>query len=428
MSITRAYALGILSFSCQLAFPNLSTVGENLWHLNRKIGDVVCDTKEKACNIESSMVDVLEKVCRIEISVIDELAKVCDTHDCSPIPISSGGTLTVPGVTYCLTQNLVGQSFVFGADEITLDLNGFEVDGTGNASAVTMVSRTGCELRNGTISSAIVNGVNLLNCELITIRDVDFTQTPTGINVAGVSLVIDVRNCNFSGHTSEAICYNTVNAGRIINCSFKANTGTRVIDLSLCEGIAVTDCLFSTNTGTVLQVIEMQNTTNSCVEGCKISNSTAISLFNLCKGILLSLCTACAVQSCTILGVIGGPSGLGTGIQINGGSENMIIDNIISGLGTVNGLGELTGILSQDSISGLIKGNCITMQPENQGVFGISVLSGTTPWIANAIRVPKEVQADIPATSPKVVYTFSTGTVVPNIFPVAPLHNLIAVD
>ncbi len=225
MNMSRSYAFSlsvIFLASSQLAYPNLATVGENIWHLTRRIGDITCTIEDKVCDIE-------DKVCDIELSVIEELAKVCDIHDCSPIPVSTGGTLSAPG-TYCLTQNVTG-AFVFGLDDIVLDLNGFELNGVGNAIAVTMSSRSNCELRNGSILGATADCLNIVSSNSVTVRNVDFSTTPTGIAVASTTN-LSVVDCTFRDHTSEAICSSNMNGGRIKNCSFTQNLGARVVDLA----------------------------------------------------------------------------------------------------------------------------------------------------------------------------------------------------
>ena len=395
----RFYAFGMsIAFlvHCQTVVPNLATVGENLWHLNRRIGD-----------------------------------RVCDIHDCSPIPVSAGGTLSVPG-TYCLTQNITGTISISNND-ITLLLNGFSITAptSGNGISITASTRN-CRISGGSIvgdgssNNSIVVGAGASE---IFIDDVHCTGTPIGLNIASGAGKITVTNCGFRDHSSRAMSILANNGLQVKHCFFTNNSGTQVVSVFGGRGVVIEDCFFTDNQGLAnSDLIRFVSGFYCVVKLCKFTDNVSLGDF---VAVSFGAPVGCIVDSCDISGCGGGAGSSVRGIDFGLSTDVIATHNKISNLFTSDGNGSLTGILLDNYIGGLIKENSIELSPQSQTTLGVSLNSPAgreAAWIQNSIRVSLATQVGPPASMPRIIHDLSAGTLTPTPSPATVLHNLGIVD
>lgn len=126
------------------------------------------------------------------------------------IPVSSAQTIANPG-SYYLTQNISG-NMVIGADNVTLDLNGFTV--SDSSVGITVSFRTNVRIFNGTIRTSQLVGVNGLNAGDIHLHDL---QIMNGTNCVSMSnptgqIVISRISCRSTEQSGINIVSNSNDA------------------------------------------------------------------------------------------------------------------------------------------------------------------------------------------------------------------------
>jgi len=110
------------------------------------------------------------------------------------VPIASAKTASSPPACgdvitadVTLTKSLKGcaSGLVVGADNVTIDLNGYTIKGLGTAAGVGIdaADHTGITLKNGKVTD-FAEGIKLFNVSNSTIEDIVVRRTVTGIRVA----------------------------------------------------------------------------------------------------------------------------------------------------------------------------------------------------------------------------------------------------
>jgi parallel beta-helix repeat protein len=204
-------------------------------------------------------------------------------------PISSlPFTINTPG-SYYITGNLAGAAgqngIVIDADNVTLDLGGFELvgPGSGTVSAVRVnTPHSNATVRHGSargwLGSAIAAAS--VNCTEFHVEDVRvFNAGQTGIVLGnnGAASYCKVRGCVFSGISGGTNCH-------VTSCIV---TGTTTGDgINIGNDGVINDCTSSGNGSDGFQTTE-----NVTVNNCAAANNSA-SGYNLGSGSTVHGCTA----------------------------------------------------------------------------------------------------------------------------------------
>jgi parallel beta-helix repeat protein len=162
------------------------------------------------------------------------------SQDMMPFTIDSSGS-------YVVTENLTGSASVHGitiaADNVTLDLNGFELVGVAN-------SDDGISTSSGRRNLVILNGI-------IRAWDDDGVDAESATNVV-------VRNLLVSRNGDDGVRVGP--AGRVHGCLFYQNTGNAVVAF---DGSIVSDCVVRDNSGNGIVV------SNGCVVRDSVSRANS---------------------------------------------------------------------------------------------------------------------------------------------------------
>lgn len=225
--------------------------------------------------------------------------------------------ITQPG-SYYLTGNITGvvnkHGIEIAASGVTLDLNGFDLEGVPGMGAfdgvsATVVNLTNIEVRNGSVRNWGDEGVDLgtapaTNCRI------------EGLMVSGnagfglfAGFASTVSNCSVSDNTSTGI---NVSTGSIVsNCSAYRNLG---VGINISTGCTVSNCTADFNS---INGISAAN--GSTVIHCTVR-------FNIADGITCTF--QCVIRGNTCSN--NGSGGDGAGIRVTG-SDNRIEDNNCAG-------------------------------------------------------------------------------------------------
>lgn len=288
----------------------------------------------------------------------------------TPGNFSATFRITQPG-SYYLTGNITGSSGKFGievvASNVTIDLNGFTLQGTsGSLEGINVGSGSGFVLRNGIISGWGSDGLRSQRGR-VRVENVVFSDNAgrgaamnapgsvvvscvasgnalTGFSLSGSSVATDCVAQN-NGTTTSHYGFSAADDAQLTRCVATGNTGTG-IDVN--QRGRVIDCQASFNTvngistyigGSITGCVAGNNTLDGIHvgEGATVRNNHCNS--NGDDGIQLD-------DNCTAIGNncrSNGPSAEGAGIYIVGTGcrveENHLIQNnygILCGLATTN--------------------------------------------------------------------------------------------
>lgn len=291
-----------------------ATPGENIWQVNAFTCEVAEETTSKICEIESKL-DTIDLDFGNSINSIADIicSKLEMLETCIAITqedIDAGFTISTAG-KYCLVENVAHTSasaaITITASNVTLDLNGFFIDGTSTATQGVLVQNTNDVIvKNGTILSCTTNGVLIDNADRICFDGVKCSEnTSTGFTVLNEASHVLFTNCvafnngvvgflNLDGNyivykdclaTGGVIGYSIdlvtsatlVQSNVFINCNSlecsssgflaSADGGKSIIDTILCHCIAI-DC----GTGFDFDDAEVDDTI--IIECKSISNSS----------------------------------------------------------------------------------------------------------------------------------------------------------
>ena len=223
--------------------------------------------------------------------------------------------ISQPG-SYYLTTNLTGTSgfdgITISANDVTLDLNGFALEGIpGSGNGIYSGPKSGLVVRNGTIRGWGTSGIGAstaTDCRYQELRVSDnggrgiyagnnceihhCTANNNGLDGIAGGLSVTVTHSVAQNNTKEGI---TVSRdSRITDCAIKSNgdmglvTGDRAsltdsaivsnasVGVQTGEGCRVRSCLISDNGSDGLQTVA-----NSRVEGCTIPNNTGVGILGI---------------------------------------------------------------------------------------------------------------------------------------------------
>lgn len=150
------------------------------------------------------------------LAVLGSGAAQAETTVCTPVTLTQGfATIDSSGV-YCLTDSLTrsrttGSAIEIQANDVTLDLNGYVLDGSGagaytNATAIYANGRQNLTIKNGTVRG-FQRGINLIgsNSRGHVIEDIRAEgNTLMGISVTGSGSIIRRNRVFATGPTSNS--------------------------------------------------------------------------------------------------------------------------------------------------------------------------------------------------------------------------------
>ncbi len=259
--------------------------------------------------------------------------------------------------SYYLRKNLVGVAGKNGieilAKNVSLDLNGFALQGVPNSLSGILIAKNVCTVENGTICWWEQYGIMGESESALTIRNVKAYNNPMGGILAGYNSTIS--DCTTDWNTEYGI--KVVFGGRVLNCSTTASVtgiwvgqGCEVVNstASFCDvGIyaeardIIENCSAYTCYSTGIRAEG-----NAIIRSCSVVNGVifGIEAYNGCE------VSGCTIFSCGNAGIIteqsriigntiqdsgkGDMAGAGHGIELSWGggsavSENVLINNNI---------------------------------------------------------------------------------------------------
>jgi parallel beta-helix repeat protein len=219
--------------------------------------------------------------------------------------------ITLPG-SYYLTGNITGVAAKHGieiaASGVTLDLNGFELQGVAGSLdgvSATVASLTNITVVNGSVRSWGDEGIDLWTFSVTTCRVADLLARANAGSGISAREACAFFNCSASQNTNMGI--NTGDGCTITNCSAYQNT---FVGISAGQGCTVSNCSAYINTGTGISVNN----------GCTVADCTVRG--NTLDGIGCS--TTCVIRGNTCSS--NGNGGDGAGIHATS-SDNRIEGN-----------------------------------------------------------------------------------------------------
>lgn len=182
--------------------------------------------------------------------------KLCK-KSCESYPISKATVIDKPG-NYCLTNNILGDSMnpviLINADNVTLDLNSFQIDGNGVDIAVDIKSRKHITILNGSIVNTSRIGLNMVSCSDVELEDLSFEKhldvslkisaksiaTPS-LTITEPSVNISVNKCNIT-KGNRAMLFEGCSILQLSNCNIYNNTNTvnkAILEVFACNNVTM---------------------------------------------------------------------------------------------------------------------------------------------------------------------------------------------
>lgn len=301
---------------------------------------------------------------------------------CAATPIHKAKTIKHPG-NYCLTKNIRG-TITIASDNVTLDLNGFEIDAQGAANGIVATGHANLIIKNGTIIHASTAGLALIASENVVISQVNFiynSDISLSVQAQEISACPDfaivnpsqgilVEGCNIS-QGNRALLFRGCNELRVVDCNVYENINTvdnAVVSAEHCNEVIFEQVFVNRNIKAV---------TNQGQPLSILSPNIAVMLIQACNNVLLKNCTTNENFSESLmygLQINGVDFGFESGVCINPSlSKNISLDGHQSNNNT-NIVGTLvgTGILYSDNprISNSQTNGNVTLQAQNGTTFG----------------------------------------------------------
>lgn len=191
----------------------------------------------------------------------------CPVPPCAATPISEATTITQSG-NYCLTQDIIG-AIEIAADNVTLDLNSFLVNGNGEAAAITTSGFNNIIIKNGSVTNPESIGISANEATALLVE---------AVQIFGSDQALVLSGCRSSDIKS-------VKAYDNFNTFVDPTTfiGTAVVLIDNCENIELTDVQANNNTkeltdsvGTVdpgVGIISVNNSHSVTLTGCTTNNN-----------------------------------------------------------------------------------------------------------------------------------------------------------
>ena len=248
--------------------------------------------------------------------------------------------------SYCLTGNLSiasGNAIAVAASNVTIDLQGFELIGTGGTTGIFIAGGiSNVTIRNGTIRN-FTTGINGAGNSKVWVEKVRALNNGVGIFVDVNGAVIDcVAEAN--GGVGIAGADNCV----IHHCQSVANTGTNSHGISVGKAAQISGCVARSNAGSGI-VTGTDGTLSDCVatnntnggisigDSCTILNSTAnqngMNGGTTAGSHGISATNACTITNCTANKNTGDGLSLATGGSTGGAVHNSTFNgNTLNGI------------------------------------------------------------------------------------------------
>lgn len=120
----------------------------------------------------------------------------CKKATCASTVISAPTTITQSG-PYCLSRSIAG-TITIAADNVTLDLNSYEINANGSDYALVIQDATNVTVFNGSITGAQEAGIFIDPSAFVTIHDISILDNVTyGIDAQNVN-GLTLKNINFT--------------------------------------------------------------------------------------------------------------------------------------------------------------------------------------------------------------------------------------
>jgi parallel beta-helix repeat protein len=278
--------------------------------------------------------------------------------------------------SYYLTGNLSvasGNGIGIGANNVTIDLGGFELVGTGGSNGISVLGgQSNVTIRNGTIRNFVAKGIDGNGNSKVRVENVRAINNGNrGIQVDVNGAVIDclaegngshgisgasncvIRNCQSIGNTGAASHGISVgSSAQISGCVTRNNGGAGIVAGT---GSTLSDCVAGNNTSHGMDLLERCSVQNSSANENGINGGTTANSV----GIKALLC--CTVANCMA------SNNTGVGLLVNSftGAEGSTVQNSVFNSNTNGGiLVTRTGVISSCTAS-------------NNGGEGIHISNGT---------------------------------------------------
>jgi hypothetical protein len=229
------------------------------------------------------------------------LTQIEPRHPIESLPF----TVTAPGsyyLTACLTGNAGQDGIIVEANDVTIDLGGFALQGGGGGDSAVVVGgeRTGLCVRNGTIIDWAGYGIEAPQAREFRVEHLRVARNGTGGMLLGRAGV--VSDCVLDANTGEGL---GVNGGGTLIKDSSSSGNTEGFALRG-PGNTITGCNASNNTGSGIHVFGPGGFVNRCnstnngqhgietESGIRILESTA--QMNTLHGIKTGAC--CLVDRC----------------------------------------------------------------------------------------------------------------------------------
>jgi parallel beta-helix repeat protein len=250
--------------------------------------------------------------------------------------------------SYYLTGNITGISgkagIVISANDVTLDLRGFDFIGVSGSQIGIQITGTNVSVINGTVRAWGQDGINAGSATIGRFRDLTLCNNSGSGLVTGAASVVShcvaasnggsgilgASGCTISccAATSNSTGINATSGGcTIVSCTATNN----LTGLGGTDNCTLTDCTVTGNTG---HGIVLNN--GGTVHGCTVTNS---------GGPGITVASACTVSDCNV------SSNAGHGIFATG--DNLILSNNC----TSNGPGGGGAGISVSSTYNVVEGN-----------------------------------------------------------------------
>jgi len=273
-----------------------------------------------------------------------------------PAGVDSVHLIDQPG-SYYLTSNLAGVAGMsgirIGAEGVTLDLNGFRLEGVaGSEHGIVVGAFQAITIRNGTIDGFGMNGIEATSTQVCVVESIICRFN----SEIGIAVGTDARVTNCSAWTNFNGGILTGAAGLVTGCVSSENGG-HGFDLN--RGTAAFDCIASDNNGAGF----------TCVEEANINRCTARD--NVLRGLDGGANTT--VRDSLFAEDFLGGIYLGSGCQV---LDNHCVENSGPGI-RVNARSTVRGNTCDRNGDNLIDGPGILVEGQRNHIHG-NTLSGNT--------------------------------------------------
>jgi hypothetical protein len=270
--------------------------------------------------------------------------------------------------SYYLGGNLSiasGNAITVNANNVTIDLQGFEVIGTGGSAGIFLNGGvSNVTIRNGTIRNFTSDGINGQGNSTVRVEKV------RALNNAGSGIVVDLNGAviDCAAEANGAVGIVGTDNCVIQHCQSIGNTGANSHGIAVANAAQISGCVARNNAGsgivtgtdsTLSACVATNNTTGgiSVGDSCTILNSTA-NQNGMNGGTTAGSHGIAAAGAFTITNCTGNKN-TGDGLSVSGGSPGATVHNSTFNGNTLNGI---------DASIGSVVTACITNNNGGQGI------------------------------------------------------------